>query len=159
MLNLTHIVPIHGLATKAFGDIDSHYFFSGGYVLSSLLTKNIDLAYMGPGPYINARAQGADLRILSTVAYGANSLIVDESFIDKYKTPELLKIGVPQWGNTQDLLAKQFVSKYKLAKRIEYIAISPAEMETAFFTKAINAALVSEPWGTLLAEQKSNQLS
>ena len=111
-------------------------------LLNSLLTKNLDLAFIGPGPYINALDKGVDLKLLGCYAYGANSLILSKKFknksIDEIKN---LKMAVPQFGNTQDLLAKMFLDK--ITK--EYIAITPAELEFAFLQNLLDAAIVSEP--------------
>ncbi len=145
LLNITHAVPIIGIETKAFGDIQAEYFLTGGNVVDALITGNVDLAYFGPGPWINAVSKGIDLMLLELVAYGANTLV--------YAKPisELRRVAVPQFGNTQDLVAR--ILFQKLNQQVEFIAINTAEMEMAFFTHNIDAALVPEPWGTVLGQK------
>lgn len=152
LLNSTHAVPILGIET---GEIKFNHlhFYSGGYLLNSLLTDNLDLAYIGPGPYINAKSRGIDLKILDIAASGGNTLILSKRALesDHY---DLGNLAIPQQGNTQDLLAKYLVKKLNLKKKVSYIPVHPGEMEMLFFTKSIDSAMVSEPWGTLLSHQE-----
>lgn len=169
---MTHAVPIVGLETRSFTETTGQFFMSGGYLLNALLTNNIDLAYIGPGPYLNALNKGVKLKVLALSSTGANSLILSDKF-DENKSYYIERIAVPQLGNTQDLLAKILVKKIKarnnrvqifsghmadlkayekirISDKLEYIQVNPAELETAFYTEAIDSALVAEPWGTLL---------
>lgn len=175
LLNISHAVPIVGLESQSLTNVEAQYFSSGGYLLNALITKNLDIAYIGPGPYLNALNKGIKLKLLALSSSGANSLILS----DQYQNDEDFKIkrlAVPQLGNTQDLLAKYLVSNIKahktrykklspemrelvelptikFATRLEYIAVDPAELETVFFTGDVDAALVAEPWGTLLEDK------
>lgn len=172
LLNITHAVPIVGLEAAAFSEVQENYFFAGGHLMDALLTNSVDIAYLGPGPYLNALHKGVKLRLLAVSAYGANSLILADHY-NPDEVYEIKKIAVPQLGNTQDLLAKIFVKKLRernkhlevfskelkgikeiekirIAKKIEFIPVNPAELETAFYIKAVDSALVVEPWGTLL---------
>ncbi len=142
MLNITHAVPIIGIERGSLTNIEHQYFLTGTNMVDALITSNIDLAYFGPGPWINAVSKGIDLVLLKVVAYGANSLVLAKP-IDQVR-----KVGVPQYGNTQDLVARILFKK--LGQKVEFIAINTAEMEMAFFTHDIDAAVVPEPWGTLL---------
>lgn len=142
MLNITHAVPIIGIEQASLTNIEQHFFLTGTHVVDALITGNIDLAYFGPGPWINAVSKGIDLVLLKVVAYGANALVLAKP-ID-----EVRKVGVPQYGNTQDLVARILFKK--LGQKVEFIAINTAEMEMAFFTHDIDAAVVPEPWGTVL---------
>lgn len=172
LLNMTHAVPIVGLETSSFTETEGQFFTSGGFLLNTLLTNNTDLAYIGPGPYLNALNKGVKLKLLAVSAIGANSLILADSY-DPKKVYEIKNLAVPQFGNTQDLLAKILVKKItarnhrvqifgkdlkeaadseriRISKKLQYIAVNPAELETAFYTHAIDSALVAEPWGTML---------
>jgi ABC-type nitrate/sulfonate/bicarbonate transport system substrate-binding protein len=150
LLNMTHAVPILGIETGKM-DIKTLHFYSGGYLLNSLLTGDVDIAYIGPAPYLNAKSKGVDLKILDLVASGGNTLIVSETTLN---ARELKKLAIPQQGNTQDILAKLLMKKLALENSIEYLPVSPAEMEMMFYLKSIDSALVSEPWGTLLAHRE-----
>lgn len=175
LLNMTHAVPIVGVERKAFGEIESRFFVAGGYLIDGFLTGNIDLAYLGPGPYINALNRGVKLRLLSQSAVGGNSFIVRANY-DPAKPYRLKRLAIPQYGNTQDLLAKILINKLKdhndridslhphmqavaastclrLDRDFQYVPVNPAELETAFYINAIDSALVAEPWGTALSKK------
>jgi NitT/TauT family transport system substrate-binding protein len=172
LLNITHAVPMVGLEASSFSEVQESYFFAGGHLMDALLTNNVDLAYLGPGPYLNALHKGVKLRLLAVSAYGANSLILADHY-NPDEIYEIKKIAVPQLGNTQDLLARLLVKrlrernkhlevfskelkdvkkleKIKISSNVEFIPVNPAELETAFYIKAVDSALVVEPWGTLL---------
>lgn len=181
LTNITHAVPIVGIETKHFTNIEPQYFSSGGYLLNALMSGKLDIAYIGPGPYLNALSKKVDLVLLSVVTYGGNSLIVNQRFsLDRKHS--LRRMAVPQLGNTQDLLAKILVdnietrekqyqeisapvrqmllqSTLTIAQDFDYIAVNPSELEVAFFTNAVDSALVSEPWGTILEEHGLINLS
>ncbi len=182
LLNMTHAVPMVGIESGVFEDIESYHFLSGGYLLNALMTGQVNTAYIGPGPYINAIAKGFELEILDFASSAANSLILAEHF-DPEKPYLIKRIAVPQLGNTQDLLAKMLAmrmmqhqkhtstmpgemqavaassSGVQLAPKLEFIAISPPELEMAFYTGDIDAALVTEPWGTILEAKGLYNLS
>lgn len=181
LLNMTHAVPIVGLETESFTETEGQFFMSGGYLLNALLTNNVDIAYIGPGPYLNALNKGVKLKLLAVSSIGANSLILAENY-DLKETYVIKKLAVPQLGNTQDLLAKILVKKIsarnnrvkmfskemkdlidsekiRISKKLDYIPVSPAELEMAFYTKAIDSALVAEPWGTMLESKGLVNLS
>jgi NitT/TauT family transport system substrate-binding protein len=180
LLNMTHAVPIVGIEEKIFSNIESHFFTAGGHLLNGILTDNIDIGYIGPGPYLNARHKNIDLVLLSVSAIGGNTIVLDQ------EPRPLKKLAVPQLGNTQDLLAKILfapridlfqnsqeqglrVRKIRsllnvnenfedernaaigsLGKGLDFVPVNPAELETALHINAVEAALVAEPWGTVL---------
>jgi NitT/TauT family transport system substrate-binding protein len=181
LLNMTHAVPIVGLESDAFSNVEARFFTAGGFLLEGFLTGNIDIAYIGPGPYINALNKGVQLRLLSQSAVGGNSLIVRPEY--NPEKPYVIKnIAIPQYGNTQDLLAKILINKIsahnklidsthsmiqeiasntslRFDKDFAFVAVNPAELETAFFIKAVDSALVAEPWGTTLTQKGFVDLS
>ena len=148
LLNITHAVPMVLLEESNFKDrIKPYHFSAGGYLLNNLLTKNLDLAFIGPGPYLTAIDKGFKLKLLGAYAYGANVFVLSKDVLNQSKDQiKDLKIAIPQFGNTQDLLAKLYLKD--LAQ--DFYAISPAELEFAFHNKSIDATLVTEPWGSML---------
>lgn len=185
LLNITHAVPIVAIEEGMFEEYDVKHFVSGGYLLNSLMSKNIDVAFIGPGPYINAINKGVDLKLLGLSAVGANAFILNEHLKDQDQI-EIKRIAVPQFGNTQDLLARDFVQRVSKSKannkhlsgkmreifdklaanktidfseKLEFIAVHPAELEMVLHKKECDAALVAEPWGTVLTERGYVNLS
>lgn len=172
LMNMTHAVPIVGIEEKKFSNLETQAFISGNDLLNALITGNLDLGYIGPGPYINALSKGIKLKLLRVSTIGGNSLILPESY-RRDRIYYIHKIAVPQYGNTQDLLAKILINNVRenrrrhselipqmreivelplirFAKDLEFVAVNPAELETVFFLEDIDAALVTEPWGTML---------
>lgn len=152
---MTHATAIVGQEAGIMTGIKTESFSAGGYLMTALLSKNLDLAYLGPGPYLSAKHKNIDLQMLSVSAIGGNTLVT-KKINKKFK---IKHIAIPQLANTQDLLAKilvkNFCSEYFVFdKNIDYLPVNPAELETAFFVRAVEAALVAEPWGTIL-ESKS----
>lgn len=185
LLNITHAVPIVAIEEGLFDDYEVEHYTSGGYLLNSLMSKNIDIAYIGPGPYINAINKGFELELLAVSAVGANAFVVSEKFKSD-KNFRIKKIAVPQYGNTQDLLARGFIARLKDSQRskeslpnnlkeianqlldarslnfdekIEFIAINPSELEMVLLRNSVDAALTAEPWGTLLTQRGFINLS
>lgn len=151
LLNITHAVPMVLLENSPLREeLTAYHFAAGGYLLNNLLTKNIDVAFIGPGPYLTAIDKGFKLKLLGAYAYGANVFVLSEDFINKTKSEvKDIKIAVPQFGNTQDLLARIYLKD--LAK--EFYAIAPAELEFAFHNKSVDGTLVTEPWGSMLLKK------
>lgn len=152
LLNMTHAIPIVGLETGKFTNVKGSHFLAGGHLVNALITGNIDLGYIGPGPFINANSKGIKLIVLSGASEGGNSYIISKelaeanpNILEENLTEYVKKVAVPQFGNTQDLLARKYLNP-----SLTYIAVNPAEVETTFFTKAVDAAVVPEPWGTIL---------
>jgi NitT/TauT family transport system substrate-binding protein len=176
LLNITHAVPIVAIEKGLFGEYEVEHYVSGGYLLNSLMSKNIDIAYIGPGPYINAINKGFELELLTVSAVGANAFVVSEKFRSD-KNFKIKKIAVPQYGNTQDLLARNLISRLEKSKtnlpnslkeiandsssakalnfdeKVEYLAVSPSELEMVLHRNSVDAALTAEPWGTLLTQR------
>ena len=151
LLNVTHAVPMMILEESELkNNIEPYHFSAGGFLLNNLLTKNLDLAFIGPGPYLTAIDKGFKLKLLGAYAYGANVFVLSKDLVNLSKDEiKDLRIAVPQLGNTQDLLAKIYLKD--LAK--DFYAISPAELEFTFHNKSIDASLVTEPWGSMLIEK------
>lgn len=240
LLNTTHAVPIVGLESGKFPKVKGTYFLAGGYLVNNIITGNIDMGYVGPGPLINALSKDIDLYVLAGSSYGGNSLVISREFMDSAldkptfsKVPKIINenqavlnengsqklqelqnslnelrkegkgkkirkrrrlrklirelrkneikkqyesyrefakrnksyvndidnFAIPQYGNTQDLVAKRLLSTEKFPKanfeNLTFIAISSPELETAFHTGSVDAALVPEPWGTILESKGS----
>jgi len=162
LLNMSHAVPIVGLEANRFTKLEAIHFLAGGDLVNSLITGNIDIAYIGPGPFLNAINKEIDLLLLSGSSSGGNSYLISKEFLEKQrknprsnKSPE--RVGIPQYGNTQDLLARKYPKLFG-EKEITYVAINPAELEMTFFTKTIDAAFVAEPWGTILESKGAKSI-
>ena len=75
--------------------------------------KSIDLTYVGPNPAINAyvRSQGQEIRIVAGSVNGGSALVVHKgSPLKNAGDFRGKKIATPQFGNTQDVAARSWLS-------------------------------------------------
>lgn len=164
MLNVTHATPIVALEKKFIAqELDSDvnlkpiHFVVGNNIIDAFITNHLDVGYIGPGPFINALYKNLPLKLLSGTANGGTIIVVRKdlnSAISNHKS--VLRIAVPQFGNTQDLLLRSYLSTDKTLagfKNLIIHATPPPEVSTGFYTMSIDAACLPEPWGTILIEK------
>lgn len=162
-----HAIPIVGMETGVFAEslgnktrIDSRILDSGTQAVQSLLSGNLDIAYVGPGPAVNAfvRADKKDIVIISGAASGGVSLIAHkDSEIAGAAGLDGARIAVPQIANTQDVSLRTYLADHNISTT-EYggntsvIAAAGPEMYTLFARDSVDAAWAPEPWATLIVE-------
>ncbi len=154
MPNVTHATALVGIQKKIFQeelgkevDFKPVHFVVGNSIIDAFITNQIDVAYVGPGPYINALYRKLPIKLLSNAANGGTVIV-------GVKSPsEGTRVSVPQYGNTQDLILRNYLFKNNLTKQYKILAIPPQDTATAFFTMSIDLACLPEPWGTILTEK------
>jgi len=166
--NVGHAVPIVGIENGIFSSglgnktlIETKLFDSGPQVVESLFSNSIDIAYVGPGPAINAflKSQDNNIKILSGSASGGASFVVHpQSSIKSVDDFPGKRIAAPQIGNTQDVSLRHFLhsngleSAEKGGSVIVY-NISNPDIYTLFTKGDIDGAWVPEPWATILVNE------
>ena len=165
--SIGHTVPIVGLENEIFQErigeqikIDTKIFDSGPQVIESIFAGSIDIAYVGPGPIINAylKSDGMDVKILSGAASGGASFIVQpNSGLDSIENFDGKRIASPQISNSQDVSLRYYLETNDL-KPVEkggtvfVLNISNPDIYTLFAKGDIDGAWISEPWATMLVE-------
>lgn len=155
MPNVTHATTLVGIEKEIFqkeiGDKFSLipiHFLVGNSIIDAFITNQIDIAYVGPGPFLNAIYRKVPLKLIAGAANGG-TLIVGAVPVSAAK-----RIAIPQYGNTQDLILKLYLEKRnKDLANVKTFAVPPQDINTAFFTMSIDAACLPEPWGTILVER------
>ena len=154
MPNVTHATALVGIEKNFFQyELGNNtrfkpiHFVVGNSIIDAFITNQIDAAYVGPGPFINALYRKIPVKLLSGAANGG-TLIIGTQEINNNS-----RIAVPQYGNTQDLILRSYLEKNNLSNKVKIIAIPPQDTGTAFFTMSIDAACLPEPWGTILTER------
>ncbi len=151
--------------------IDWYVFNAGPSAMEGLLSGDLDLAYVGPGPALNAyfKSKGAEVRIVSGAARGGSGLVVKKG--SPLRTPADFRgkiVATPQPGNTQDIAARAWFVRGGLKVTqtggdVDVRAIENPEQLQLFRTGGIEAAWTVEPWvsrleidagGELLVEEK-----
>ncbi len=119
LTNITHASALVGLKngyfTKALGSagtVKPTAFASGTQETTALLAGQLDVAYVGPNPAINAwqKSNGTAIRVISGSAEGGASLVVKKGITGagqlKGKT-----LATPSLGNTQDVALRYYLKQ------------------------------------------------
>jgi NitT/TauT family transport system substrate-binding protein len=122
LANITHasaLVALNkGFFTKNLGDgvtLKTSVFSSGTDETTALLAGQLDAAYVGPNPAINAwkKSSGKAIKIISGAASGGASLVVKPS-ISSASQLKGQKVATPSLGNTQDVALRYWLKQHGL---------------------------------------------
>lgn len=165
MPNLTHPQPLIGKATGGFEKnagvkIEWKAFNAGPSVMEALLAGELDLAYVGPTPAINAyvRSRGRALRVVAGAASGGAALVVrKDAGIRNVADFKDKRVAAPGIGNTQDIALRSWL-KAERVQGVQVLPIKNPEILTLFRRKELHAAWVPEPWVTRLIREADGVL-
>jgi NitT/TauT family transport system substrate-binding protein len=122
LANITHAPALVGLNkgffTKNLGDgvtLKTSIFSSGTQETTALLAGQLDAAYVGPNPAINAwqKSSGKAIKIISGAASGGADLVVKPS-INSVSQLKGQKLATPSLGNTQDVALRYYLKSHGL---------------------------------------------
>jgi NitT/TauT family transport system substrate-binding protein len=122
LANITHAPALVGLNkgffTKSLGGgvtLKTSVFSSGTEETTALLAGQLDAAYVGPNPAINAwqKSSGKAIKIISGAASGGASLVVKPS-ITSVSQLKGQKLATPSLGNTQDVALRYYLKSHGL---------------------------------------------
>ena len=119
LANITHapalIAVKNGYFTKDLGSagtVNTTVFSTGTEETTALLAGQIDVAYVGPNPAINAfqKSDGTAIKIISGVATGGAS-VVTKSSITSASQLKGQSVATPSLGNTQDVALRYWLKQ------------------------------------------------
>jgi NitT/TauT family transport system substrate-binding protein len=119
LANITHapalIAVKNGYFTKALGSagtLKTSVYTSGTQETTAILAGQLDAAYVGPNPAINAwqKSGGKAIRIVSGAADGGASFVVKSS-ITQASQLKGQAVATPSLGNTQDVAARYYLKQ------------------------------------------------
>jgi NitT/TauT family transport system substrate-binding protein len=123
LTNITHASALVGLKEGFFakdlgsaGTLKATAFSTGTEETTALLAGQLDAAYVGPNPAINAwqQSNGTAIKIISGAATGGASIVVQKGITSasqlKGKT-----LATPSLGNTQDVALRAWLKQNGLA--------------------------------------------
>src|SRR5215471_16899820 len=122
LANITHapalIAVKNGYFTQALGSagtLKTSTYTSGTQETTAILAGQLDAAYVGPNPAINAwqKSNGSAIKIISGAASGGASLVVKKGIT----SPSQLKgksLATPSLGNTQDVALRYWLKQHGL---------------------------------------------
>ncbi|HVJ49036.1 aliphatic sulfonate ABC transporter substrate-binding protein [Desulfitobacterium sp.] len=164
--NITHSQALIGKADgsfqKAIGDahtVEWKQFNAGPSEIEALFAGELDIAYIGPGPAINGFTKSkGDIQIIAG-ATDAGAILVTRKDLPIKDVKELSgkKVAVPQFGNTQDLSLRNLLQANGLKDTtkggtVEIHQANNSDIKTLLDKGDIDAALVPEPWGSILVK-------
>lgn len=166
--NITHgqamISKELGLFEKATGTkIDWKAFNAGPSAMEAMLAGQLDLAYVGPNPAVNAfmRSKGKSLRIIAGAASGGAALVVHaDSGISEVVDLKGKKVAAPELGNTQDVALRHWLKTQglRVGRDVQVISAKNPEIFLFFQRKQVAAAWVPEPWLSRLLQEANGRI-
>lgn len=166
--NMTHAQALVGRSLGIFDQrmgarIDWKVFNAGPTEMEALLAGQLDIAYVGPNPAVNAylRSKGKALRIVAGSASGGASLVVPAS--SAARTPADFKgkrIASPELGNTQDVALRRWLKNagLKPGRDVQVIPVKNADILMLFQQSKLDGAWVPEPWATRLVKEGKGKI-
>jgi NitT/TauT family transport system substrate-binding protein len=117
LANITHAPALIALKNGYFkdalgsaGSVDPTEYSSGTQETTAILAGQLDAAYVGPNPAINAwqKSSGTAIKIVSGVATGGASIVV-KSGIGSASQLKGQSMATPSLGNTQDVALRSWL--------------------------------------------------
>src|SRR6266550_5780810 len=117
--NITHapalIAMKEGFFTKALGSagtLKATAFSAGTEETTAILSGQLDAAYVGPNPAINAwqKSNGSGIKIISGAASGGASLVVKKGITSAAQLKGK-SLATPSLGNTQDVALRYWLKQ------------------------------------------------
>lgn len=170
--NITHAQAVIGVGEgkfqKAIGEdynLKSIVFNAGPTAVEALISGNVDIIYVGPNPVFNGWIKfKKGIHVISGASNGGVRLIVSEKSNIKQNSDFIGKrLATPQFGNTQDISARKWLSKNgmkptTLGGQVNLIPIKNADQLLLFMIGELDASWAIEPWATrLIIEAKGKE--
>jgi NitT/TauT family transport system substrate-binding protein len=166
--NATHAQAVLAVDSGDFAQaiaptkLTTRVFNAGPSLIEALNANQIDIGYIGPGPALSAHAKsrGQAVRVISGVA--ANGVVIvarPGSGIESLKDLAGKKIATPQYGNTQDIAARHYMTAVLGQKdHKNVLPIANAEQTAMMSRGQIDAAWAPEPWGARLVAEAGGKI-
>lgn len=166
--NITHAQPIVGRSLGIFEkkmrvQLDWKVFNAGPSEMEALLAGQIDIAYVGPNPAVNAflRSKGKALKIIAGASDGGAALVVPRTaHISSAADFKGKRVASPEMGNTQDVALRHWLKSNRLipGRDVQVVPIKNADILMLFQQGKLDGAWVPEPWATRLLQEGSGRI-
>src|SRR5437763_13307101 len=122
LANITHEPALVGLEKGYFAKqlgknvtLKTTVFSSGTEETTAILAGQLDAAYVGPNPAINAwqKSNGTAIKVISGATTGGASLVVKHGIISAAQLKGK-SIATPSLGNTQDVALRYWLKQHGL---------------------------------------------
>jgi NitT/TauT family transport system substrate-binding protein len=161
--NITHEPALVGIAKGFFAKelgknvtIKASVFSSGTEETTAILAGQLDAAYVGPNPALNAwqKSNGTAIKIISGAASGGASLVVKKG-ITSASQLKGKSLATPSLGNTQDVAARYWLKQHGITTTPTGggdVSIKPIKPNSAavleFASGQIDGGWEPEPYAT-----------
>lgn len=176
--NITHVQALVGHALSRQGKgwfeerlgpgvkLEWYVYNAGPSAIEAIFANALDLTYVGPNPAINGhvRARGADIRIVAGAANGGAALVVQPDLgLNEPASFKGRKIGTPQFGNTQDIAARAWLSAggLKITQTggdAQVIPTANPDQLPLFKSRQLDAIWTVEPWVSRLEQEAGGKV-
>ncbi|MCI8635476.1 MAG: aliphatic sulfonate ABC transporter substrate-binding protein [Eubacterium sp.] len=153
------------LAWEDSCDVTWTSFNAGPSEIEAIFAGEIDIGYIGPVPALNANIKSAgDVKIIANATNaGAVLLVRKDSGIASIPDLAGKKIAVPQLANTQHLCLLSILSANNMKTTdqggsVTINASSNADIVNLMDNGSIDAAVVPEPWGTIMEKSGNAEI-
>ncbi len=163
--NVTHAPLICALADGSLQDalpqgwrIEPRVFAAGPELMVALASGSLDVACVGPVPYLTAKARGVPVTALAGISRGGARLVRsgDAAGGNPRRSGRLVAL-VPQFGNTQDIQLRILLEGDALREgggaSVQVAQANPADAGVLLRTGQVQMALLPEPWAALLVRE------
>ena len=162
LANITHEPALVGIAkgffTKELGKnvtLKTTVFSTGTEETTAILAGQLDAAYVGPNPAINAwqKSNGTAIKIISGAASGGASLVVKKGITSAAQLRGK-SLATPSLGNTQDVALRYWLKQHGLVTTPTGgdVSIKPIKPNSAavleFQSGQIDGGWEPEPYAT-----------
>lgn len=166
--NFTHAQALIGMEN---GEYEKHVgtkiewkaFNAGPSAMEALLSGEIDFAFVGTNPAINAflRTKGVALRIIAGVANGGASFVIGGNLSIKSESELKGKnLASPEFGNTQDVALKYWLKSkgFQINRDVRVNNLKNSDIYLLFKKGSLDGAWVPEPWATRLVKEANGRI-
>jgi len=164
------------LANAGVNDPELFKFQNGPAIVQALLAGQLDVAYMGIGPAMVARAKGADIKVvasniveqISLIALGELTAYFDNGDAktafarfkaDKGRKPVITTFpqgSVPETVLQFWLRNQLGLTSEEISNNIEIIYQGAAQVQQSLMTNAVDGAAILEPVVSIVLDRKSD---
>ncbi len=171
--NVNHAQAIIARSNNSFDEafeeigykVEYKVFNAGTEAIQSLISKRIDVAYVGPIPAITGyvRSDGM-LKIIAGSASGGSLFIIrDDLSINSPIDFANTRLAAPDYGNTQDISLRSYIIENglkpkQLGGNVEILYVRGSEALILLSKKDIDGAWVAEPWATILLKNTDSKI-
>ncbi|RMF28945.1 MAG: sulfate ABC transporter substrate-binding protein [Candidatus Nitrosothermus koennekii] len=171
--NVNHAQAILAIENNSFNEalkdegykVEYKVFNAGTEAIQSLISRRIDVAYVGPIPTIigYVRSDGMIKIIAGSASGGSLFIIRDDLPIETPSDLANTRLAAPDYGNTQDISLRSYIIENglkpkELGGNVEILYVRGSEALILLSKKDIDGAWVAEPWATILLKNTNSRI-